>query len=374
MKIPFYIQACFVLILIFLIVSGLVLTKDFLMPVVLSIVVALLIYPLAIRFQNWGMNWLFASFFSLCLILLVLAGILTFIYFQIRNIYFEIPEIELSVKDSINQVIYSINQKYHLGIKYSDISIEGIITSITGSGYGMINQTLSSIGDFFTFFLIIPIYIFLIILNKDIYKTFLYQIVSVEKKENLDKIISDIKITSANYIIGLITVIIIVGVLNTIGLMIIGIEHAFFWGFLASALTIIPYIGIFIGSLLPALYAFLVQDSLSDAIYVIILYNIVQFLEANFITPNIVGSKISINALTSILVLVAGGMIWGISGMVLAMPITAIIKAVFNNIPTMKPVALLMGADVDNTKEDFYIFLKNKITKLFTKKNENSSQ
>jgi predicted PurR-regulated permease PerM len=374
MQIPFYIKATFLLLLSALMVFCLIVTKDILMPVMLSLVVALVIYPLAIRLQKVGINWFFASLFSLSIILIMLAGIFVLIYFQIRNIYFEIPTIEGSVSDTINQIIYYLNQNYNLGIKYSDFSLEKIINQFSGSGLSLLNSTLTSIGDLVTFLLLIPIYVFLILLNKDNYKKFLVKIVDTESQNQLAKTIEDIKITASNYIIGLITVIIFVGILNSVGLMIIGIEHAIFWGFLASTLTIIPYIGIFIGSILPILYALLVNDSIIDAVYVLALFNFVQFLEGNFITPNIVGSKISINALTSILALIAGGMIWGISGMVLAMPSIAIMKAIFNNIESLKPVAQLMGEETATQNEDFYILLKHKLSKLFKKKNENSSQ
>jgi hypothetical protein len=141
-------------------------------------------------------------------------------------------------------------------------------------------------------------------------------------------------------------VIIIVGILNSIGLLILGVPHAIFFGFLAGFLILIPYIGILIGSLFPALLSIVTMDSPWYAVGVIGVMSFVQFLEGNFITPNIVGSKVSVNPMAAIVALFLGGQLWGLSGLILALPVTAILKVILDTIPSLEPFGFLLGEPV----------------------------
>jgi len=143
-------------------------------------------------------------------------------------------------------------------------------------------------------------------------------------------------------------VILIIAVLNSTALLIIGVRHALFFGIFAAILTIIPYIGVFIGSWLPTLYALAMYDSIWVAAAVIGSFTAIQSLEGNFITPNIVGSKVSINPLVAIVALLTGAMIWGISGMIMFVPFIAMLKVIFDHIEPLKPFGLVLGTDKKN--------------------------
>jgi predicted PurR-regulated permease PerM len=134
----------------------------------------------------------------------------------------------------------------------------------------------------------------------------------------------------------------IAAVLNSIGLLLLGIEHAIFFGFLSGTLTMIPYVGITIGAALPTLVALVTKDSGWYAVGVIAVHSVVQFLEGNFITPKITGSKISINALAAIVALLVGGKIWGIAGMILAVPAVGILKILLSYSTSLKPFVILL--------------------------------
>ena len=154
--------------------------------------------------------------------------------------------------------------------------------------------------------------------------------------DNIQKVVE-------SYISGLMIVIVIVAILNTLGLLIMGVPYAIFFGAFAAVLTIIPYIGILIGALLPALYILVQTGSLVNAVIVVGIFAFVQFLEGNFITPNITGSKVSINPFAAILALIIGGEIWGAAGMILSIPIIAILKVVFDAYEPLKPIGFLLG-------------------------------
>ena len=138
-------------------------------------------------------------------------------------------------------------------------------------------------------------------------------------------------------------VVIIMAVLNVGGLLLIGIPYAVFFGIVAALLTIIPYVGIIIGSIPPIVIALIMTDSLFYPIAVIILFVVVQTLEGNFITPKVIGSKVSVNALAAMVALVIGGFLWGAIGMILSIPITGILKVILQQSPKTRPWALILG-------------------------------
>ena len=193
----------------------------------------------------------------------------------------------------------------------------------------------------------IPIYMFLLLIYKEKFRLFFASLLPHDEEEMAWK--KDIENVTQGYIAGLMLVTIIVAILNTIGLLILGIEHAIFFGALSGILTIIPYIGIFIGALLPTLMALITKDSGWYALGVIGVFFFVQFLEGNFITPRITGSKVSINALAAIIALLLGGKILGIAGMILAVPAIGVLKIFLSYSRRLKPFVILLG-DVD--KED----------------------
>ena len=146
-----------------------------------------------------------------------------------------------------------------------------------------------------------------------------------------------------NYLSGLLKVICIIGTLNSIGLWALGIESPLFFGFLGGLLVVIPYIGILIGSALPLIVALVTKDSYWYAVGVLGVFLFVHILEGNVITPYVVGSKVSINPLVAVFSLLLFGKLWGLSGLVLALPVTAICKIIFDMLPGFKAVGFLLG-------------------------------
>jgi len=216
----------------------------------------------------------------------------------------------------------------------------------------------------------VPIYIFFMLYYKENFKHFIKK-VDRSKDNNLTNISEEIKEMVHNYIVGLSIVITIIAFLNSVGLAILGIKYAFFLGVLSAILTIIPYIGVFIGGLLPFLVALLTKDSFFYPLAVVGLMAIVQFLEGNFITPNIVGSKVNVNPLAAIVALVIAGKVWGILGMILAIPITGITKIIFSHYDRLKPYAILLessssdrGNSVLFSKASWGKFIRNLGEKL----------
>ena len=229
----------------------------------------------------------------------------------------------------------------------SDYLEQGLSNLIDKSGQ-YFGSVLSATTSAFTLISLLPIFIFFMLYYKEMYQTFFRHL--FDRKEGnsmIDGVLNNVQKVTQNYLVGMLMVVGILAILNTIGLLLIGLEHAIFFGVFASMLAVIPYIGIIIGALPPLLFAFLLGDSLLTPLLVIAVFGTVQFLEGNFITPRIVGSKVSINPFMAILALIIGGELWGISGMILFVPLIGILRVVFEQIEALKPYGYLLGNRIE---------------------------
>jgi len=147
------------------------------------------------------------------------------------------------------------------------------------------------------------------------------------------------------YISGVFTVVFILCILNSLGLYIIGVKYAIIFGVISALFNIIPYFGTWIGASIPFLFALLTGESPHLAISVLILYAIIQVTENNILTPTITGGYVRLNPLFTILSVIAGGMVWGITGMLVVIPFVATLKIIFENFDNTKPIAFLIGND-----------------------------
>jgi predicted PurR-regulated permease PerM len=135
--------------------------------------------------------------------------------------------------------------------------------------------------------------------------------------------------------------------MNTIALMILGVQYAVLLGVLGAILNALPFIGGVLAALLPMVVATITKEGMHTQVWIAISYIVIQFIDNHFLIPYIVSSKVKINALISILAVLLGGAVWGLSGMFLAIPFIGILKIIFDRIPEMQPWGRLLGSEVD---------------------------
>jgi predicted PurR-regulated permease PerM len=185
-------------------------------------------------------------------------------------------------------------------------------------------------------------------------RQFLFRFVAPDKRTSVLHTMDNIQTVVQAYISGLLTVIVVVSVLNGIGLLLLDVKFAVFFAIFASVLAVIPYIGILVGSAIPALITLVETGSPGKAAAVVGVFVFVQFLEGNFITPMITGSKVSINPMAAIIALILGGELWGTPGMILSIPLIAVIKVLLDANKTTEPWGFLLGdvTDGEDTPKD----------------------
>lgn len=339
---PIWLKGTVILFGLVLIVIVLSYGKFILMPLAFAALISMLLEPISAWFQKYKFNRVLAIITSMVLMTIVLGGILSLLSIQLVQFADRLPEATTKLQSLSSDAIQFFETTFNLAPERQIQFLErGLETGINKSGE-YISSILGATTSVFTTIGLLPLFVFFMMYYKKMYRTFLHRLLKGQS-DAIDSVIDSIQIVTQNYIVGMMTVISILAVLNTIGLWIVGIDHVLFFASFASILAIIPYIGIIIGSLPAILFALLFTDSLLNPIGVIAVFAFVQFLEGNFITPNVIGSKVSINPFMALVALVIGGQLWGIAGMILFVPFLGILKCVFDQVDELKPYGYLLG-------------------------------
>ncbi|MBI1223248.1 MAG: AI-2E family transporter [Bacteroidetes bacterium] len=332
--------------LIILLIGGYLLSigKMLVVPIIFAIILAFLMYPLCRWLEKKQFHRILAILITMLSTLTLIVGVIILFTNLFAGLVTDMDDFRWKV---IQTVQSSIN--WVASIPMLQDNLEPILKE---GGKGLLNQvsnvlgsTLISSTSLVGYLGIILVYTFLFLLYRSAFKKFILSWFKDDRVGQIESMLYQFQSVTQNYFFGLLIAVGILGTINTIGLYIIGIEHAFLFGFFAACLTIIPYIGTTIGGLLPTLFALINYDELWKPIAVIIFYQAVQMLEGNFITPKIVGDKVSINPLVAIIVLIFGGFFWGIVGMILSLPLTAIARILLSNFESTKPFAYLLSND-----------------------------
>ena len=328
--------------IIAMVIAVMIWTKDIVLPISFAALFSIVLLPLARRLEN-RTGRIFSIVITLLCAILVIALISWFIVNQLTSLIGSLPDLENRFFAQINVTSAFLNENFNISTEEQDQLLKEAIKNLSDNAADLLVSTSYLV----YFFIQVPIYIFLFLFYRDRFRDFLLALRVGSDLKWKDEIQGVVR----HYISGLGLVVFIAGVLNSIGLLILGIPHAIFFGFLSGLLTMIPYVGITIGATFPTILALITKDSAWYAVGVVGVHMFVQFLEGNFITPKITGSRISINALAAIIALLVGGKIWGIAGMILAVPAVGVLKIILSYSKELKPLVILLGDEKNGEPE-----------------------
>ena len=334
--------------------------KTLFIPLSFSLLVSFILYPICKWLKKKGVNKIVSIFLAISTIFLLLGAITLLLFMQIEGFLHEWQTFRIKFLKSLVELYTYFEEQY--GINTSGLS-ELPKNLVNGSGtqiFGFLINTAYSISMSFFFLIIIPVFSALILYYRHMLANVLYKLFPSEKKESIHEILTESIHSYYNFVKGMLLVYLIVGILNSIGLAIIGIPHAIAFGFIASILTFVPYVGIIISSLLPIAISWITYDSLWYPFGVIIVFTVVQILEGNIIFPFAVGNRLKINPLVIIIVIIAGGILWGAAGMILFIPFISIIKLIADRTESLKTLALLLGDNNTPKKKHKWLFRKKR--------------
>lgn len=343
--------------------------SSFFIPLTYGVFFALMLQPISSRFERMVGNRIVSVILTLMTASALVAIVILFFFNQVQSILTEAEDIYSGLQETFYEWAEYGAGNFGLTGREVEEYIDTIITSFSSEPLGILSTGLSTSGVLLANFSLALIYTFFFLLYRTAIKNFvLGQFSDRDQKEGLTAL-SEVQQVAKNYLGGMALVMLILGVLNSLGLFFIGIEYFLVWGFLAAVLGIIPYIGTVIGGLLPFIFAIATTETLWQPLMVVVLYMTVQFVEGNFITPKVLGGSVKINALAAIISVILGSFFWGIAGIILAIPLLAMVRIILTHIGPLRPVALLLSDDLYERSDNFltvYNHPKYRLSNIFT--------
>lgn len=356
----FYIQATLITTIVILFFG-----RDIFIPACFGLLIAFILYPIVKWLNKKGLHNILSISLSMTAVFVFIGGIISLFSAQIINIADQYNSFLTRLKATFEKASTYIKSFLPIDYNLDSAALFKELSSVfSESGFSLVSNTLGYTSTFLSYTVLTIVFTFLILLYRKHLVNAIQKFGPEEDDPKILQMFKKIQKVGQQYLTGMLLLILILGTLNSVGLILLGIDYALFFGFLAALLAIIPYIGTAIGGLLPALYAFITYDSYWYPIGVILIFWFVQFLEGNYLNPKIVGGSLHINALFSIIALIAGGLLWGIAGMILFLPFTAVFKVICSFYDNLKPVSELIG-DPSKEKNDSHLW--NKIISVFQK-------
>ncbi|MDF3026298.1 MAG: hypothetical protein K0S23_605 [Fluviicola sp.] len=339
-----YLKRIFTILLLTSLTVIICLASDILFPLLLAFIFAVLIRPIDSFLQNkWRFPKLLSVILTVTIAILFFAGVMFLLGLQLRDFFDDLPTLEKNMTKVLHDIEGWINKKF--GVTH--FQQEKMVKENFKKGNFFSMENFGSITGALINFILVPLYLFLFLFYRSLLLNFLLKLVPAESSEKMQIVVNDIKIIIRMYILGLLLEIAIVAALTTLGLWLIGVKYALFLGLLVSLLNLIPYVGILVANFLSCLISLSNNPSIEQSVLgVIAIIGTVQLIDNNILLPRIVGSKVRINALASILCVIIGGSLAGVPGMFLAIPVTAILKVVFDAIPNLEPYGYLLGDEL----------------------------
>lgn len=343
---PFHAKFAYVLITIIALGYLFNIGQDIITPLLIATLFSILLRPVAtflherLKFPN-----VLACLAAVVVFCLLIAGIFYFISSQIASMAEDWEQIKSNMTTHFEHLQSYLSDTFNV----SKTEQRKFMTDAQDKGKQLLGTTLLSFTDVLFSMLILPIYMFLILLYRTHFATFLCQLFDGKYHARLKDIVDTIKVSVQSYIMGLLFELLIVSALTTIGYWIIGVKYAILLGVITGLLNLIPYVGIFVACALSIVASLTGSSDLSIVVGIIVVNLIVQFIDNNLLVPLVVSSKVEINSLATIVGIIIFGTIGGVAGMFLAIPIMAICKVIFDRVPSLQPWGYFLGDDLPKT-------------------------
>jgi predicted PurR-regulated permease PerM len=346
-KIPLYAKAALIFISGFALVFTMHIGQQIIVPILYATILAILLNPLVNYLVRKKVNRIVAISITVTVAILVVMVTLYIISSQLALFSESYPQLKEKFNTTSTELVRWWSHTFN--IRQSKINVWLNESQSEAINDIAISESLSEVARVMVSAMLLPVYMFMILYYKPLLLEFIRKLFRFEHHVAVAEVLTNSKQIIQTYLVGLSIELVIMAILHSIGLLLLGIEYAIILGIIGALLNIIPYIGGIVATALAMLIAFVTKDSLTYPILVLILYLFIQFIDNNYIVPKIVAARVQLNALVSIIVVLIGGAVWGISGMFLSIPLTAILKVIFDHVESLKPWGFLLGNIVPTT-------------------------
>lgn len=350
---PFYAKAAYIFIGLSTFIVILSISQKIIVPLIYATIIAILLSPAVDFLVKRRINRSIAIVITLLVLIFSGTLIILLISNQLMTFTNSFPQLTLKFHQTLNEFTTWVSGYFNISHHKINLWIIEKNGEILKEASSLIGQTIINTGSVLIILFLIPVYIFMLLFYQLQLLEFIHKLFKSTEQSQVSEIISTTKKIIQNYLVGLLLEALIVAALNCTGLLILGIDYAILLGIIGAILNVIPYIGGIVAVALPMLVAF-VTKSPTTAMLVLALYILIQFIDNHFIMPKIVGSKVQLNALISIIAVLVGGTLWGIPGMFLSIPLTAILKVICDHIDGLKPWGYLLGKTIPVKSTPFF--------------------
>ena len=361
-KIPFYTKAAFIFIAFYAFIYTLYIGQHIIVPILYATIIAILLNPFVNFLTNKKVSKVLAITIAVMLAFAITVGFIYFISSQFSMFADAYPQLKIKVDKTGTQSIFWISKHFNISVEKINLQIQHIKDRALNDSGLLVGQTLLNLSSMLVILLLMPVYISMLLYYKPLMLEFLRRVFTSTHQAIVSDVLDRTKFIIQGYLKGLLIEAVVVATLNSVALLILGIDYAIVLGITGALINVIPFIGGVISIALPMIIAFVTKDSLSYPLLVLIIYLTIQFIDNHFIIPRIVASKVKINALISVIAVLVGGAIWGLPGMFLSIPLTAILKVIFDSIEMLKPWGYLLGNIVPTATK--FSFIKPKKASL----------
>lgn len=331
------------LICIVLVVGILYLGRVFLIPLAFAILLSMLMLPICRYLDRLGLHRAFSVLICVLILVIVLAIVTTIITLQIASFAEDLPQIRERSGRLLSDIQALAQERFNVSPEKQNAWLKQQLDNLSQSFGGFMKGFFTSIAGLITGTALTLAYTFLLLYHKERYQLFFLKMFSHEDDGRVKRLLDRIGHVSQHYLRGRTISVLLLSVLYSGGLLLVGLKHAVLLGCLAALLTIIPYVGTLLGGIFPFAMAIITEPSWAPALWVAGILIVIQTADNYFIEPYIIGGEVNLSALATILALIAGGLIWGIPGMILFIPMLGITKIIFDNVEKLKPIGFVIG-------------------------------
>jgi predicted PurR-regulated permease PerM len=334
-------------ILLFVILTSIVLYfgRGFFVLISFAGLLAMLMTPVSNRLENRGVSRVISSLISVMIIVVIFSVVILLLAAQIGNIGKELPLILLRYEEIKLDLQRWVNDSLGVSSQQLRVHASEVFNNAGSFLTNFIKNTIAFIGSLF----VVLVFIFLFLMQRTKYEKFVLMLYKEEKRNKAKDMIDRISQVAQQYLTGRLVAACIMGILFLIGFLIVGLKNSVILALIVAIMTIIPYVGALIGGLVP-LFISMIDGSLNQSIWVVIIILAINTIDHYIIEPYVVGGSVNISPFFTIFVLILGGLIWGIPGIILFLPLSGIIKIVFENVEGLQPYASLIGDQRDSSK------------------------
>jgi len=320
--------------------------RVFLIPLAFAILFAMLLLPISRKLESWGLGRISASLTCLFLILLFIAVVLGIIAAQVVVISQDLPQLQVKLQQQVDMLQQWVQQQFGVSPEKQIQFITSRISKLSQSANKFGTSLVSGGMGMLSGFALMLLYFFFLMWKREKYEQFFLKLSSPENQPDTEKELHEITNVASQYVVGRLISMIFLAFIYAIGFSIIGLKNALLISLVTVIPTIIPYVGSIVGSLFPLMMA-VVSGSSDMILPVILIIVLAQVLDNNIIEPLVEGSALHISPIFTIVAIVLGELIWGIAGMILFIPLFAIIRIVCDHTPALHPYSFLLANDVE---------------------------